>query len=101
MKDEPLISSNLECSKLVMDAMSYLMLKDNPGGVANPSDGNYEVAPAVVEIKCRVPAGVEKVRPNRMAESVRIILLIHVWNYKNKNAFWAFYTFQMFLANFS
>lgn len=59
MKEEPLISSSLECSKLVMDAMSFLMLKDNPSALNRPD--NYEIAPAVVEAKPRVPAGVEQV----------------------------------------
>lgn len=49
VKEEPLVSCNLACSKLVMEAMSHHMVKDGQ---------SKNMAP--VEVKPRTPAGLEQ-----------------------------------------
>lgn len=75
VKDDPLISSNLECTKLVMEAMTYYVLKD--GQCKSNSVG--------CEVKPRTPAGVEKVMIVFGGEDEAAIQTMECYSFREKN----------------
>uniref|UniRef100_T1J5L0 BTB domain-containing protein n=1 Tax=Strigamia maritima TaxID=126957 RepID=T1J5L0_STRMM len=73
VKEEPLINCNLDCSKLVMEAMTYHMMKE----------GQPKNSP-LAEVKPRTPAGIEQVMIVFGGEDETAIQTMECYSFREK-----------------